>query len=65
MPGRLQVDIDLFISGGLAILREIERIGFRVWERRPVVTKARLGRLFVGAAGRGLLRSTGLWRAGS
>ncbi|MBL8849181.1 MAG: squalene synthase HpnC [Planctomycetaceae bacterium] len=65
MPGRLQLDIDLFISGGLAILGEIERIGFRVWERRPVVTKARLGRLFVGAAGRGLLRSTGLWRAGS
>ena len=62
MPGRLQADIDLFISGGLAILREIERIGFRVWERRPVVTKARLGRLFVGAAGRALLRSTGLWR---
>jgi squalene synthase HpnC len=60
MPGRLQVDIDLFIGGGLAILREIERIQFRVWERRPVVTKTRVGRLFLGAAVRGLLRTTGL-----
>ncbi|MFO1092721.1 MAG: squalene synthase HpnC [Planctomycetaceae bacterium] len=60
MPGRLQVDIDLFISGGLAILGEIERIGFRVWERRPVVTKARVGRLFLGAVLRGMVRATGL-----
>jgi squalene synthase HpnC len=60
MPGRLQVDIDLFLSGGLAILREIERIEFRVWEQRPVVTKTRVGRLFLGAAARGLLRATGL-----
>jgi len=60
MPGRLQVDIDLFIGGGLAILREIERIQFCVWERRPVVTKTRIGRLFLGAAARGLLRAAGL-----
>jgi squalene synthase HpnC len=60
MPGRLQVDIDLFIGGGLAILGEIERIEFRVWERRPVVTKTRIGRLFLGAAARGLLRKAGL-----
>lgn len=60
MPGRLQVDIDLFLQGGLAILREIERIEFRVWELRPVVTKARAGRLFLAAAARGLLRAAGL-----
>jgi squalene synthase HpnC len=60
MPGRLQVDIDLFIGGGLAILGEIEKIEFRVWERRPVVTKTRIGRLFLGAAARGLLRKAGL-----
>jgi len=59
MPGRLQVDIDLFIGGGLAILDEIEKIEFRVWERRPVVTKTRIGRLFLGAAVRGLLRTAG------
>jgi squalene synthase HpnC len=39
MPGRLQVDIDLFARGGLRILQRIERIGYRVWETRPKVTK--------------------------
>lgn len=60
MPGRLQVDIDLFIGGGLAILGEIERIRYRVWEQRPVVTKTRVGRLFVGAVLRGVARATRL-----
>lgn len=49
MPGRLRIDIELFVRGGLQILREIERIGFRVWERRPVVSKARLAWLLAGA----------------
>jgi squalene synthase HpnC len=39
MPGRLKLDIELFARGGLAILREIERIEYRVWERRPVLSK--------------------------
>jgi squalene synthase HpnC len=39
MPGRLQLDIDLFVRGGLCILKRIEQIGFRVWETRPTVTK--------------------------
>jgi squalene synthase HpnC len=39
MPGRLQVDIDLFARGGLRILERIERIGYRVWDTRPKVTK--------------------------
>ncbi len=39
LPGRLQVDIDLFARGGLRILRRIEGIGHRVWETRPKVTK--------------------------
>jgi hypothetical protein len=60
MPGRLQVDIDLFVGGGLAILEEIKRIGYRVWEQRPVVTKTRVGRLFLGAVLRSLVRATGL-----
>lgn len=65
MPGRLQIDIDLFIEGGLAILREIERIQFRVWQQRPVVRKTQVGKLFVGAASRRLLRSVGLRRSES
>lgn len=39
LPGRLQVDIELFALGGLKILERIERIGYRVWDARPVVTK--------------------------
>ncbi len=47
MTGRMQVDIELFIRGGLQILTEIERIGYRVWDIRPVVKKRQLARLFV------------------
>lgn len=47
VPGRLQVDIELFARGGLAILEEIDRIGYRVWEQRPVLTKRRLAGLVV------------------
>ncbi|MDA0281980.1 MAG: squalene synthase HpnC [Planctomycetota bacterium] len=39
LPGPLQVDIELFARGGLCILDRIERIGFRVLETRPVVTR--------------------------
>ena len=39
MPGRLKFDIELFAQGGLAILREVERIGYRVWDERPVLKK--------------------------
>ena len=47
IAGRMQVDIDLFLRGGLQILTEIERIGYRVWETRPVVRKSQFARLFV------------------
>jgi squalene synthase HpnC len=59
MPGRLQVDIDLFIRGGLQILREIERIGYRVWERRPVVSKGRFAWMVMTGTGRALWRRLG------
>ncbi|WP_145306391.1 squalene synthase HpnC [Gimesia fumaroli] len=39
LPGRLQVDIDLFIRGGLKILDHIERLQFNVWKNRPVVSR--------------------------
>ncbi len=54
--GRMQVDIELFIRGGLQILTEIERIGYRVWDRRPVVAKGQVARLFVTTCTRHLLR---------
>jgi len=49
LPGRLQVDIDLFARGGLKILERIERIDYRVWETRPVVTKFDAFKLLTGS----------------
>jgi len=54
LPGRLQVDIELFARGGLKILDRIEAIGYRVWETRPVVTKLDAVKIFAGC----------LWRSG-
>lgn len=49
VPRWLEVEIDLFIQGGLQILKEIERMQFSVWDRRPVVTKWTMTKLFVGS----------------
>ncbi|MBC8114328.1 MAG: squalene synthase HpnC [Candidatus Saccharimonas sp.] len=54
LPGRLQVDIDLFARGGLRILERIEAIGYRVWETRPKVTKWDAIRLLGGSLWRRL-----------
>jgi phytoene/squalene synthetase len=39
VPPELQLDIALFIHGGLAILQAIRRQNFDVWTSRPTVTK--------------------------
>jgi len=39
MPRALQVQIELFARGGLAILGEIRRAGYDVWRARPQVSK--------------------------
>jgi squalene synthase HpnC len=57
LPGRLQVDIDLFARGGLKILERIETICYRVWDRRPVVTKGDAARLLLACMGRAVRRS--------
>lgn len=49
LPGRLQVDIDLFAQGGLRILQRIEGIDYQVWQTRPKVTKGDAMRLLIGA----------------
>jgi squalene synthase HpnC len=63
LRGRVQVDIELFARGGLCLLERIGRIGYRVWDRRPQVTKGDVARLFAGctlrAVGRGTKRSFG------
>lgn len=61
LPGRLQVDIELFARGGLKILDRIEGIGYRVWQTRPVVSKRDMAGLFLRCAGRAVLRRLG-WR---
>jgi len=53
LPREARVDIDLFIRGGRAILRAVERVGYDVWAQRPEVTKWGKAKLMAGAlAGR-------------
>ncbi|MBS0262134.1 MAG: squalene synthase HpnC [Planctomycetes bacterium] len=59
-PWRVQVDIELFARGGERILDQIERIGYKVWDHRPIVTKADVARLFAGCIWRAVWRN--LWR---
>jgi len=63
MHGRMQVVIEMFLRGGLQVLTQIERIGYRVWDTRPVVRKSQFAQLFIGAASRSLWRHVGT-RAG-
>lgn len=56
VPPWLQLDIDLFIQGGLRILKEIETIRFQVWESRPVVRKGAALGLFIQGVGRWAIR---------
>ena len=39
VPAAYRADIELFIAGGLAILRKIERSGYNVWAERPALAK--------------------------
>lgn len=39
LPREARVDVELFIRGGQATLRAIERVGYNVWACRPTVTK--------------------------
>ena len=39
LPGELQVDVELFIRGGLGILRKIETVGYNVLAGRPALAK--------------------------
>ena len=38
-PFRFQVELEAFARGGLCILDRISSIGYRVWEKRPTVSK--------------------------
>jgi squalene synthase HpnC len=54
MPASLRGDIDLFIRGGLAILRKIEQQGYNVWDQRPALARWEKGALLAGAVWRRL-----------
>ena len=60
LPGPLQVDIELFARGGLCILKRIERIGYRVLETRPVVTKSDAVRMLMACLLRAGCRKVGI-----
>lgn len=59
MPGDVQTDIELFIRGGLAILRKIEAIDYNVWQTRPALARWDKGLLLGGVLWR---RFTALMR---
>jgi squalene synthase HpnC len=61
VPQTMQTDIELFVQGGLAILRKIERQGYNVWTQRPALAKWEKGLLLVASLGRRLRRR---WRVG-
>ena len=39
MPSDVKADIELFVLGGLGILRKIEQIRYNVWKTRPTLNK--------------------------
>ncbi len=49
VPGWLQVDVDLFVRGGLAVLQAIRNVDYDVLSQRPTVSKLRQLRLLAAA----------------
>jgi len=49
VPAEVRTDIDLFIRGGLAILRRIEKQRYNVWQARPVLSRWQKAALLGGA----------------
>ncbi len=39
MPEEVRPDVELFVRGGLAVLRKLEQIHYNVWHRRPTLAK--------------------------
>jgi squalene synthase HpnC len=61
VPPAVQADVELFLQGGLAILRKIEQAGYDVWARRPVLAKWEKGALLAGALWRRLRPLVRVW----
>ena len=54
MPRDVRTDVELFLEGGLAILRKIEKCGYNVWHARPALAKWEKAALLAGSAWRRL-----------
>jgi phytoene/squalene synthetase len=61
MPPAVRADIELFVQGGLAILRKIEQCGYNVWARRPKLAGWEKGWLLAGALWRRWRPRLGVW----
>jgi len=57
LPLLIQIDIELFAAGGLCILDRIRKIGYRVLDQRPVVSRSAAVKLLIVATGRVLARA--------
>src|SRR5262249_2064489 len=57
VPIDVQIDIELFLRGGLAILRKIEQQGYNVWQARPTLSRWEKLGLVGGVLGRKLKAS--------
>jgi squalene synthase HpnC len=60
MPVEMRSDIELFIGGGLAILRKIEKHGYNVWKARPALGKREKMALLAGAFWRRVKTALGI-----
>ena len=49
VPRQFAVDVDLFIRGGLSVLKAIRHVDYNVWQRRPTVKKWKKIGLLMGA----------------
>src|SRR5205823_5675194 len=61
VPPPYRADIELFIQGGLAILRKIEGAGYNVWKQRPALARWEKANLLAGALWRRLRPALAVW----
>lgn len=61
VPAAARAEVELFVRGGLAILRKIEARGYDVWRRRPTLAKWEKGALLAGAMWRRLRPAFRVW----
>jgi hypothetical protein len=54
VPADVRLDIELFVNGGLAILRKIEKLRYNVWATRPELARWEKAALLTAAVARQL-----------